>query len=374
MNPRINITSEDNTIGSLLFTISEIDTCIINSIRRVLLSEIPTFVFKTFPDKENACIIKTNTSRLTNEVLKQRLSCIPIHISDLSMPINEFYVKVHKINNSSLMEFVTTKDFMVYNAKTNEPISDIQRDKIFPKNNITNEYIDFCRLRPKIVEELNGEELEFVATIDISTAKENSMYNVVSKATYGMTKNDKLNNEMWEAKQAELTSNNLNAEEIEFEKKNWNILEAQKFIIPNSFDFIVETVGVFSNRDLIKKSCDIMINKCEKFINLIQSESLLYEKSSTTLPNCFDIILQGEDYTLGKAIESVLYIQHYDGDKTLAFLGFNKKHPHDIDSILRIAFKNETIKNLQIEAVLLQYFNNALTQLIDVYKQIQSQF
>ena len=151
-------------------------------------------------------------------------------------------------------------------------------------------------------------------------------------------------------------------------------MEAQKFIIPNSFDFIVETVGVFSNRDLIKKSCDIMINKCERFINLIQSESLLYEKSSTTLPNCFDIILQGEDYTLGKAIESVLYIQHYDGDKTLAFLGFNKKHPHDIDSILRIAFKNETIKNLQIEAVLLQYFNNALTQLIDVYKQIQSQF
>ena len=75
---------------------------------------------------------------------------------------------------------------------------------------------------------------------------------------------------------------------IEFEKKNWNILESQKFVIANSFDFIVETIGVFSNRDLIKTACEIMINKCEKFINLIQSESLIYEKSHTTLPNCFD--------------------------------------------------------------------------------------
>ena len=228
MNPQINITSEDDTIGTLKFTISEIDTCIINSIRRVLLSEIPTFVFKTFPDKENLCIIKKNTTRFTNEVLKQRLSCIPIHISDLSIPINEYYVKVHKINNTSLIEFVTTKDFIVYNTKTNQPISENERDKIFPKNNITNEYIDFCRLRPKIVEELNGEELEFTATIDISTAKENSMYNVVSKATYGMTKDNKLNDEMWEIKLAELKYNNLNDKEIEFEKKKLEYTRSSK--------------------------------------------------------------------------------------------------------------------------------------------------
>ena len=58
------------------------------------------------------------------------------------------------------------------------------------------------------------------------------MYNVVSKATYGMTKNDKLNNEMWEAKQAELTSNNLNAEEIEFEKKKLEYFGSTKIYYP----------------------------------------------------------------------------------------------------------------------------------------------
>ena len=48
---------------------------------------IPTVVFKTFPHSENLANIITNTTRLNNEVLKQRLACIPIHISDLTMPI-----------------------------------------------------------------------------------------------------------------------------------------------------------------------------------------------------------------------------------------------------------------------------------------------
>ena len=372
MNPQVKITNEDTY--SLLFTISDIDVCIINAIRRVLLSEIPTFVFKTFPDKENRCLIKKNTSRLTNEVLKQRLSCIPIHISDMSMPIKDYYVKVDKINNSSQIEYVTTKDFIIYNSNTNEPINNTDRDKIFPKNAITNEYIDFCRLRPKMVEELDGEALNLTVTIDISTAKENSMYNVVSKASYAMSRDDNLNSEMWNHKFMELKSNNLSDEEIEFEKKNWNILEAQRFVIPNSFDFIVESVGVFNNKDLIIKACQIMINKCQKFLDLIKSETLMYEKNNTTLSNSFDIILQNEDHTFGKAIESIFYIQHYEGDKTISFVGFNKKHPHDIDSILRIAFKNETIANMQIEIVLVQYFHNSLSSLIDIYKQIQSQF
>ena len=39
----------------------------------ILLSNIPTVVFKTFPYSENKCDITKNTTRFNNEILKQRL-------------------------------------------------------------------------------------------------------------------------------------------------------------------------------------------------------------------------------------------------------------------------------------------------------------
>jgi DNA-directed RNA polymerase subunit L len=57
-----------------------------------------------------------------------------------------------------------------------------------------------------------------------------------------------------------------------------------------------------------------------------------------------DIVLKGEDYTIGKVIEYILHEQYYKKDLELSYVGFIKKHPHDDYSIIRIAFssKNNT--------------------------------
>ena len=36
----------------------------------------------TFPHEKNKANIEINTTRFNNEIIKQRLSCIPIHITD----------------------------------------------------------------------------------------------------------------------------------------------------------------------------------------------------------------------------------------------------------------------------------------------------
>ena len=74
-----NLSDEDDT---LRFTLSNINVSLANGIRRIILADIPTLVFRTTPYKENKSTIYINTSRLNNELVKQRLSCIPIHISD----------------------------------------------------------------------------------------------------------------------------------------------------------------------------------------------------------------------------------------------------------------------------------------------------
>ena len=74
MNPKIeNYSEEDNILN---FTLKGADVCFAHAIRRTLLSDIPTVVFKTMPYEENKCTIFENTSRLNNEILKGILNNI----------------------------------------------------------------------------------------------------------------------------------------------------------------------------------------------------------------------------------------------------------------------------------------------------------
>ena len=69
--------------GVMTFTIANIDVSYVNAIRRTILSDIPIVCFKTTPYEQNKANIVINTTRLNNEILKQRLSCIPIFIKNL---------------------------------------------------------------------------------------------------------------------------------------------------------------------------------------------------------------------------------------------------------------------------------------------------
>jgi DNA-directed RNA polymerase subunit L len=59
----------------------------------------------------------------------------------------------------------------------------------------------------------------------------------------------------------------------------------------------------------------------------------------------FDVILENEDYTLGKALEYYLYENYYIQEKKLNFCAFKKLHPHDLSSRIRIAYLNNVTEN-----------------------------
>jgi DNA-directed RNA polymerase subunit L len=62
------------------------------------------------------------------------------------------------------------------------------------------------------------------------------------------------------------------------------------------------------------------------------------------MDNCYDIILEDEDYTLGKVIEYLLYEELFVNAKTVTYCGFKKVHPHNTDSIIRLAYAETTDK------------------------------
>jgi hypothetical protein len=52
----------------------------------------------------------------------------------------------------------------------------------------------------------------------------------------------------------------------------------------------------------------------------------------------YDIVLENEDYTIGKVIEYMLYEKYYQGEKIFTYCGFKKFHPHNTESVIRIAY------------------------------------
>ena len=97
---------------------------IANALRRTIMSDIRSVVFHTFPyAKENQCTIETNTTRFNNEIIKHRLSCVPIHITDLTIPLENYLLVLKKKNESGVVEYVTTEDFQIKDVKTGKFLS-----------------------------------------------------------------------------------------------------------------------------------------------------------------------------------------------------------------------------------------------------------
>ena len=366
MNPIVEQFSEKN--DELTFTISGINVSLANAIRRTILSDIDIVVFRTSPYERNEANILVNTSRLNNEIIKQRLSCIPIYIRDIrEFPLDKYYIEVKVENISTSMMYVTTEDFVIKDIATNKPINDSKTREIFPPSN-TGHFIDFVRLRPKISDDIPGESIHLTCRFSIGNAKEDGMFNVVSTCSYGFTPDSDRIKEMLGRKRADWKQEGKTDSEINFESKNWELLDALRITLKDSFDFTIQTIGIYSNFDLLDKACDILIDQFNQINILIETNEISIRTSQNTMKNSFDIILENEDYTIGKAIEYLLYAKFYEGIKTLTYCGYKKMHPHDSDSIIRLAYR----ENVDIQFIK-QNLLECVTDAIQIYKRIKKE-
>jgi DNA-directed RNA polymerase subunit L len=366
--PKVKLDNFESSNDSLVFTIKNINVSLINAIRRTVLSDIPCVVFRTMPYEKSMVNITKNTTRLNNEIIKQRLSCIPIYITDLSIPLEKYLVELDVKNDTNEIIYVTTKDFKIKDIESDKYLIDKEVHRIFPPNEITKEHILITRLRPQLSDDIHGETLTLNAKMTITNAKEDSGFNVVSTCSYEFLKDVPRIQTEWNKKEKELRENGLNDEEISFEKENWMLHDAKRIYLDDQFKFIIETIGVFDNKTLVSKSCDIINSKIQYIIDECDSETLKILDGETMM-NSFNIILENEDYTIGKCIEYGLNELYYKQQQILTFVGFKKKHPHDTYSIINIAFKNDSLNKESVYPII-----KLVCELIkDVFQDIKSQ-
>lgn len=358
MNPVLSKIIENDSI--LYFTLSGIDKCFANALRRTILTDIPTVVIRTEDINVNQCFITKNTSRLHNEIILQRISCIPIYIFDPDFA-EKHSLEIDVVNNTDdqNIRMVTTKDIRIKNIENNTYLSDVETKKIFPPNEITGHYVDIVRLRPKMGTGIPGEQIALTAKFSVATARINSMFNAVSICSYGNTIDKEKAEEAWEKVHAKLKSEEKSDKEIDHVKSDFWNLDAQRHFIPNSFDFVVQSVGVYKNIDIVHKACSILCSKMDSFVTLLEENSVPILPSNdvkkhgydsiieSTVMNSYDVILENEDDTLGNILSTIMYRTYFVGkEKELTFCSFKKFHPHDSYGVLRIAYEKQPDRNI----------------------------
>ena len=387
ITPTIEKDYEDN--GELHFILKDIHVSVANALRRTIMMEIPVVVIPTETVDVNQCTVFTNTTRFHNEIVKQRLSTIPIMTQDLEA-FPEKYKLIVKVKNETDHElrWVTTDDFILQDKQNEQPIDEMEVRKYFPHDEKTDRPIDFLRLRPAIGPTIPGEEIHLTAEFAVSNAKQNGMYNVASKCVYFNVIDAEARDNLWSLHEQKYKDEGLPEEEIKFEKKNFNCLDAQRCYKtnengePNEFEFVIKTIGQYSNYQLVYLATTILAKKLASFAQQVGSQvvpihesknsrDLGYTSVTVSSMECsYDIILEEEDYTLGLLLEHFLFALHYQEEENLTYVGFKKYHPHDDYSVIRMAFKNDNSALLLTK----QYLIKACTEAQRIVEIVQKKF
>jgi hypothetical protein len=135
MNPEISNFGEEHNIFK--FTLSGVNVSLANALRRIILNDIQTVVFRTETYADNQCTIEINNSRLHNEILKQRLSCIPIFSEDPEELPGKYIMEVDVKNDSDHIMFVTSGDFKIKNKTNGNYLTEKEVRRLFPPDAIS---------------------------------------------------------------------------------------------------------------------------------------------------------------------------------------------------------------------------------------------
>lgn len=304
------------------FNITKIDLGIINSIRRIILSEVPMIGFYG-EDKEDEPTIKIiiNNSPLHNEFMIHRIGLIPLHISENiteNYDDNDYEFELNVENKSSETINITTGN--IIGKYKDKNLTKAELDKIFPINKTTNSKILITRLR-------GGEHLHFIAKAIKRTGKLNASFSPVSLSNFYYVQDKE-----------------------EADKKD-NILDKERSFLKNEYgdpsilNFQIESVNGFSYKYLFQKALDIINEKFQNLIIKLSSKEIEIIKVQNC-DNSYEFKIMNEDDTLGNLIQSLIhnrYIRNKD-KKICHYVGYICPHPLISELLVRFTLDDDNIQ------------------------------
>ena len=382
----------DKNKNFITFEIENVDVGMINSIRRAQ-NYIKTFGFRTHPYEKNDINVITNDSKLHNQLIIERIGLIPVHITDYKFEIEnyEFQIDISKVINEIQTKIeVTSKDIKILDIKKNDYISEKERDKIFPKDPLTKEYIIITKLfsTNNFIEildfsKINKIEFKVKAKAVLSNGEEHSRWypacifcyqNKIDEKKASEAKKEYVQNEIKKSKEKELTP--LSKERLE---KRFDTSLKERYFYedengePTQFVFKIESIGVLPPLIIFYKS---IIELCNRVKNLIinlknKNENIISIKPSSNLSNGFIIEIKDENETIGNLVNEHLYNLYME--KELSFIAFKKPHPLQNKIIFNIKSDKYSKENDIINKIMISGCQSVVNKLNQLQKELEKQ-
>ena len=325
----------------LTLTMANCSVSLPNAFRRTILSDIPCVAIDIDVDAEDSIQFHTNTTRMTNEMIAQRLACIPVHITDVNFPLGEYSFQIKVSNTTENSITVTSKDIQL--VRGNKTLVDqAERDRIFPSDSLTGDFIEIAMLKPSVVKNLPVAALHVTGKFRVVTARDNGSFSVATEATCLPTQDLQAVKKVLKEREKEWLKEKLSPSLLQLRRNDFLRTEAHRQVVARSFTLGISTVGVFSPREIVTKAAAVLDSSLDQLVKKLEETPNLIEPSLSTIPNAFDLKLTDNSVTVGRLLESIVFDEYNAPSKTVTYSGFTKPHPHRNIAILRFAFPDQT--------------------------------
>ena len=337
----------------LTFELKNLDLSFVNSVERILLSNIPAVGFNVRPLESSQFKVYKNNSPFENEFITHRIGCIPIHLNADTFDPLEYSFIINKENASKDYLPVTAEDIQVFKLSENRNLTKEQVRKIFPADPLTGGFVPITKIIPWEDKTLDKPVFHCEGRAIVSTASVNASFSNVSVVAhsfkidpeyYQQKFKEYMKEEFAEHKRINQLLKKTDPEFVEEEmtkteeemKKKFDLLEAERCFYRNLdedpfwFDMIVESVGIHSPLTLVEKGLEIMINKVNMFKGYLENpidKQLEITKGYNSMDRAYCIRVYNENETLGNLIASHLRKFYIDETQQLSIVGFNRAHP-----------------------------------------------
>jgi DNA-directed RNA polymerase subunit L len=379
--------------GKTLFHFKDIDLSIVNALRRIIISEIPNVAinFDVTDINNEDFIINKNTCALHNEFLAHRISLVPICLNREEIEkfdTIDYTFKLAEKNKTPNIMPITSKHIQILN-KSGKKISEADRDRIFPANAKTKDYILITKLKPNLLELKDGEEIDIMCKASKNIGMVHARWSPVSHCSFINTPDTEEGKKALDAKLATAKSD----KEIQSITSQFYTLDAFRYFKKNKYDepcefnFTIESECALEPLYLLKTAFKVLIQKLEDFIVNLDDDTKIKVNYLANIPNFYELEIKDETYTLLNVIQSMIYnINNRDirvsksvakgggagtsddddsvdddlivgelveasppqvgGSKTreLEFIGYYNPHPLDNKMILKIKLTNDDVK------------------------------
>jgi DNA-directed RNA polymerase alpha subunit len=309
--------------------ISNAYLALLNSLRRVILAEIPNVAasYDPYNSDNNDINIMENESNLHNEFLGHRISLIPLHFDMQTLKdfdATKFQFRLRVQNTTHETKDVTTEHIEVLDENGNLYDARIRSD-IFPANSITGDHILIMRLKP-------GRSVHIEWRGRMGTARLHARWCPVSSCAMYAIPDEQM---VSEERNKLLRRNDVTDREKEILLNRFDTIDSQKLFKTNEFmemsdvRFHVESECYLSPYEILIMAGDVLLEKLKQLRENLDNPSVMtVSHIGDPVDSLFQVTLKNQDHTIGNLMQSeLLHLFFRSKEPSIEYAGYHQPHP-----------------------------------------------